>query len=191
MRVLLFVLLFASCNKAVVKPQTPFGEYTVKTGNHKFYPYETGFTNGGSWIFDVLCTSTSSYFLPYPDSEDWNKITGISWSLISNTKRSTMLAFRDRPNLNTTEYSFYSHTQQGVVKDRGILNVPHGNTVRYSIKQLPGDYISLRLEDLISKNYIEDVISISGRGISKRFIGSYFGGTSPAPSKVTIYVFKL
>lgn len=191
MRVLLFVLLFASCNKAVVKPQTPFGEYTVKAGNHKFYPYEIGFTSGGSWVFDVSCNSNSSYVLPFPDSEDWNKMTGISWSLLSNTKRSTMLAFRDRSTASATEYSFYSHTQDGVVKDRGILTVPYGHTVRYSIKELQGNYISLRLEDIVTKNYIEDVILITGRGISKRYIGSYFGGTSPAPNDVTVYVFKL
>lgn len=191
MRYLIILLFIVGCSKEVSKPLAPFGEYTVKTGNHKFSPYEAGFTSGNEWTFDVLCTSLSSYVLPFPDSEDWNKMTGISWSLLSNTKRSTMLAFRDRPSAQTTEYSFYSHTQNGVIKDRAILTVAYGTIARYKIKELSGDYVSLRLENTQTGQYIEDVVHITGRGLTKRYVGTYFGGTSPAPNNVTVFVFKL
>lgn len=131
-------------------------------------------------------TEDSKYILSEEDQLDWNKLTGIASLPFNPQKRSVMCGWRYNPTTELFEVAPYYHGDDGKPHHLGPefwFAVPPLQQFTVEIVPLPITK-KFRFAITSSDTTRQELLPVRPSLISRR-IAAWFGGTSPAPSKVS------
>lgn len=174
--------------------------YTVPKGKHAFL------LNGWLPVIPMITRDTTqvawqvrfdtSYYLPFPDSWDWNKGGGLSYDLHTNHTDSAMWGWRYNDGM--FELCVYCHVEgkrivatngkPGVVGDAEVmLRAIAGQEVLITMRV---DRVNKRYRFAFSqgRNVTECWVPFEHSKRLSRTIGPWFGGNRAAPEDVTLYI---
>lgn len=194
MRKLFLFILFGCIAACTPKASLSLTEFTVKEGKHDFTPNFFHFRfKDYSVVYACKFTNDSKYLIEGPDQYDWLKGAGYSNELVTNTKNSAMWAWRFNPVTDLFEVtgyfnkdwkSFYSEN----TFNRKMLKVKTEELFFVELKKdRKHDYYELKIYTDPHGEVLVYRLQYNKLKFADRNIGSWFGGTSPAPKIVKIY----
>jgi hypothetical protein len=98
----------------------------------------------------VVFTNESKYVLPGGDQMDWNKITGLSHSIIPDGKN-VMFAWRYLPNIDSFSVGWYSNLSGNRFGE--LVRTATFDTVFFSLYELPGQCLFIANGDSALVSY--------------------------------------
>jgi hypothetical protein len=130
-------------------------------------------------------TQNSVYDLGTVDQYDWNKLTGISFTLLHPDDNAIMIAWRYNVDTQMFEIGPYYNVGFGMVMptDDEIISVPVGQTFSFN-----ADYSGITLQYGDTTVYKPIPEGLHPNQLSAFRILSWFGGTSVAPKNVSYYM---
>lgn len=195
--ILLILFLFLSAFNA----EPTFTEYTVDKGSNNFKPdqFKIVCDKKFTLVYYVKFTDDSKYEIKnqdgtyHEDQWDWLKGGGISNNLLSNMKDAALWAFRWNAVLKKFELTGYFHVNgktfysENTFQNR-MVRVDTNEILKITVEK--NNVWSVKIynsSDVLLQSY--SILS-SGTPCLSRYIGAWFGGTSPAPKVCKIYITK-
>lgn len=166
--------------------------YTVQKGKHSFTPFELDLSFGSKFEYEFSFIYESIYDLKDNDQLDWNKLCGVTMSLIPN-KQAAMIGWR----YNVAEDLF--EVLPYINEDGNNINLELLGTYK-PIKVSKSQYCKASIT--FDKNVCTFKININGVDQPiysyifkkvpklKRQINPWFGGNKSAPKQISIYLTK-
>ena len=174
--------------------------YICKAGEHAFRPsvsLNIGHkTKLKGWWVNI--PEEAAYTLEGDDQKDWNKLAGLSFSILTNHKDSAMFGWRWKPGLGMFEINAYCHVNMQVVMTETLYMAKPNkefacwlemdykrNTVRFHIWE-PGHIMAP--EDGHKIEYEQRFGNVPA---FSREIGAWFGGNNTAPHQMILWKDKI
>ena len=155
---------------------------THKKGKHHSNPRRLKIGKMNGLIGQFVMSRTAAYTLEGNDQDDWNKLIGISFHLLTSHKNSVMIGWRYCPDLDDFEFCAYWHKNG----ERGFTNTllsvkPNEPFFGNIIMKGSRATVSLRAKD----NSGTFSIDFDKPNKCRRLITPWFGGNNAAPGTIT------
>jgi hypothetical protein len=155
---------------------------THKQGDHRSSPYKLKIGKLSYIKSDYLFDLAAAYDLKSNDQLDWNKLTGISFYLLSSTKNSAMIGWRYNTESNRFEFCAYCHVSGKRIFTPPLFSVKPGWSFTAEIEVADGGVYFAFTDDMKSTNHFQ---KFEKQPKMRRLISAWFGGNNPAPKKIT------
>ena len=107
--------------------------YKIKKGNHAAKPSIIRLRHKPAKAAYTVRFINGAYLIPGEDQEDWNKLWGLSFNLLTNHKDSVMIGWRYNHGTRKTEFNAYCHIDGKTIYSPPIFEAPVGENVYTSI----------------------------------------------------------
>jgi hypothetical protein len=181
--ILLLLLILASCGKNF---EEGWEVLTIKEGQHRSTPWQLKYEHHEDLSYQWRFDDSARYDHGDNDQYDWNKLTGLSYSLLNSHYNSAMVSWRYNLDRKTIELSAYYHKSKIVIRRQPLLEVNvHDTFYTEIIPNTLDSTIIVRVstaattaEDTLKYNISLDQDS--------REIWPWFGGNKEAPLDITL-----
>ena len=198
----LLPLLLTNCTGGPIIVEG-YDQISVFKGNHQFNPGNRGigkkermyswyFTDDTKYILD-----STAQVLFSGDQKDWNKLIGMSYSLISNHINSAMVGWRYNPDQELFELNAYYHINEARFFTAPLAYVEANELFQTRIEKFePGELegwdehpvVRVRIKTE-SGQHVEYVAEFQRQNLPDltRKIATWFGGNNAAPYYLKMY----
>ena len=181
--ILLLLLFLASCSKNI---EEGWQVLTIKEGQHRSAPWQLVHKQHDELSYKWRFDDSARYDLGDNDQLDWNKLTGLSYSLLNSHYNSAMVGWRYRLDEKTIELNAYYHISKLRVYTLPLMEINVYDTFYTEIIPNTADStIIVRVSTATStaEHSLKYNISLAQ---DSREIWPWFGGNEKAPLDITL-----